>query len=138
MKTQISENPYYRLEVDYSKNRVYLSILQKWNDTDDFSHFIEEWQEIISKITVDFTIICDFRLMPILSRHMVELFENMQEYVINNGLCHIAEITAENDISNLQLARISEHSNVPLKRFKNYQLADKFLDQFLTECNKAR
>ena len=134
MKTKVSDSIYYDLEVDYSKNRVYLSILKKWKDEDDFSHFSNEWQEIISKITIDFTIICDFRLMPILSRYMVELFEDMQEYVTRNGLCHLAEITAENDIPNLQLARISEHSKVPIKRFKNYELADKYLDKFLNGC----
>lgn len=135
MKKQISKSPYYDLEVDYSKNRVYLTILKKWNDEDDFSHFFEEWQEIISKITIDFTIICDFRLMPILSRHMVELFEDMQEYVTRNGLCHLAEITAEEDIPNLQLARISEHSEIPIKRFQNYELADRYLDRFLDGCD---
>ena len=134
MKTQISDSTYYNLEVDYLKNRVYLSILKKWEDEDDFCDFFKEWQEIISKITIDFTIICDFRLMPILSRQMVELFEQMQEYVTRNGLCHIAEIVAENDISNLQMARIAERSQVPMKRFQNYELADKYLDRFLEEC----
>ncbi|WP_338791674.1 hypothetical protein V9L05_20210 [Bernardetia sp. Wsw4-3y2] len=134
MKNQVSKNIYYTLEVDYSKNRVYLSILQKWNDEDDFCHFFEEWHEIINKITVDFTIICDFRLMPILSRQMVKVFENMQEYVSRNGLCHIAEIVAENDISNLQMARIAQHSGVPISRFETYELADRFLDKFLDEC----
>ena len=134
MKNQVSENSYYKLVVDYSKNRVYLSILKKWNDEEAFSHFFEEWQEIISKITVDFTIICDFRLMPILSRQMVKIFENMQEYVIRNGLCHIAEIVAENDISNLQMARVAQHSGVPISRFETYELADRYLDKFLDEC----
>ncbi len=134
MKNQVSENSYYKLVVDYSKNRVYLSILKKWNDEEAFSHFFEEWQEIISKITVDFTIICDFRLMPILSRQMVKVFENMQEYVIRNGLCHIAEIVAENDISNLQMARVAQHSGVPISRFETYELADRYLDKFLDEC----
>ncbi len=138
MRIQVSEldNPYYKLEVNYSKNRVYLSILKKWNDDDDFSHFSKEWQEIVSKIKIDFTIVCDFRLMPILSRHMVVLFESMQEYVSRNGLCHISEITAENDISNLQLARIAEELKVPLKRFKTYELADKYLDRFLEGCRQ--
>ena len=72
--------------------------------------------------------------MPILSRQMVELFEQMQEYVTRNGLCHIAEIVAENDISNLQMARIAERSQVPMKRFQSYELANKFLDRFLEEC----
>jgi hypothetical protein len=138
MKKQISQNPYYNLEVDYSKNRIYLSILKKWNDEDDFCDFSKEWQEIISQITMDFTIICDFRLMPILSRHMVELFGDMQEYVTRNGLCHLAEIGAENDISNLQMARIAERSGIPMKRFQNYELADKYLDRFLEECVDRR
>ncbi len=72
--------------------------------------------------------------MPILSRYMVELFENMQEYVTRNGLCHIAEIVAENDIANLQMARMAERSQVPIKRFDSYELADKYLDRFLEEC----
>ena len=134
MKTQVSDSPYYMLEVDFLKNRIYLTVLKKWKDDHDFSHFSTEWQEIISKITVDFTIVCDFRLMPILSRPMVKLLENMQEYVSRNGLCHLAEIGAEEDIPNLQLARISERSQVPMKRFKTYELADRYLDTFLEGC----
>ena len=138
MKTQISKSQYYTLDVNYAKNRVYLVILKewdrKWDESGEFSNFLSEWEEIISKITIDFTIICDFRLMPILSRQMVELFEQMQEYVTNNGLCYIAEIVAENDISNLQMARIAERSQVPIKRFQSYELADKFLDRFLEKC----
>lgn len=134
MKKKVSDNPYYSLEVDYSKNRVYLTILKKWREEEDFSSFIEEWQEVISKITIDFTLICDFRLMPVLSVQMVELFEGMQEYVTRNGLCHLAEIGAEDDIPNLQLARISERSKVPMKRFKTFELADRYLDRFLKGC----
>jgi hypothetical protein len=138
MKTQISESHYYTLHANYPKNRVYLIILKewdkKWDESDEFSNFSSEWEEIISKITREFTIICDFRLMPILSRQTVDLFEQMQEYVRRNGLCYIAEITAENDISNLQMARIAERSQVPMKRFQSYELADKFLDRFLEEC----
>lgn len=136
LKTKISKHSCscYNLEVDYSKNRAYLVILKKWDDSHEFCDFSAEWEEIIRHIKVDFTIICDFRLMPILSRPMVELFENMQEYVNKNGLCHIAEIVAENDISNLQMARIAERSGVPLKRFQSDELADKYLDRFLEGC----
>ncbi|WP_338766781.1 hypothetical protein WAF17_04505 [Bernardetia sp. ABR2-2B] len=137
MKTKVSQSSCYDLEVDYTKNRVYLTILKKWSAEDgnkEFSDFSLEWQTIISKITVDFTIICDVRLMPVLSRQMVEVFENMQEYVTKNGLCHLAEIVAEDDIPNLQMARISERSGIPLSRFQSYELADKYLDKFLEEC----
>jgi len=138
MKIEISDSIYYSLEVNYSKNRVYFSILQKWDGIEEFDTFAAEWKEIISKIKIDFTIVCDFRLMPLLSKPMEALFSQMQTYVIENGRCYIAELTAENDISNLQMARISERSNVPISRFKSKEQAEKFLDQFLEECKQIK
>lgn len=134
MKAEISHSTCYSLTVNYSKNRVYFEVLQKWNGIDGFDRFAEEWKEIVSKITIDFTIVCDFRLMPLLSKPMETLLGQMQKYVTEHGLCHIAEITADNDISNLQIARISERSGVPLSRFKNKEQAEKYLDRFLKEC----
>ncbi len=131
MKTEISHSTCYSLTVNYSKNRVYFEVLQKWDGIDGFDKFAEEWKEIVSKITIDFTIVCDFRLMALLSKPMEVLFSDMQKYVTEHGLCHIAEITGNNDISNLQMSRISERSGVPLTRVKNEAEAEDYLDLFL-------
>ncbi len=55
LKTKVSKHSCscYNLEVDYSKNIVYLAILKKWDDSHEFCDFSSEWQEIISKIEKD-------------------------------------------------------------------------------------
>lgn len=66
--------------------------------------------------------------MPIVSKDLERLFTDIQLYSIENGLLHVAEIKAVNDIFNLQLERLSTRSNLPFSKFANPKEAENFLD----------
>ena len=128
MKTEIISTEYYFIKIDTSKNRAYFCVLARWQGIENFSNFLEQWEDIIEKLESNFTIVSDLRIMPIFSKDVEKLFAQIQEYLIANGLLHVAEVTAVDDIANLQITRISTRSNLPLNKFVTVEAAEKYLD----------
>ncbi len=131
MKIDFIKTKHYYIQIDNSKNRVYFSVLARWNGIEDFSNFFDQWKEIVEKLEPQFTITSDLRLMPILSKDIEKLFSQIQCYLIENGLFHVAEVVAMNDISNLQITRISNHSELPQNKFTNIEEAEEYLDKLI-------
>ena len=131
MKTEIISTEYYFIKIDTSKNRAYFCVLARWQGIENFSNFLEQWEEVVQKLESNFTITSDLRIMPIFSKDIEKLFAQVQEYLVNNGLLHVAEVAALDDISNLQITRISNRTHLPLNKFATLEEAEKYLDKLV-------
>ena len=125
----IAQEEYYRIEVNKANNRLYFTALKNWIGINYFSHLEAQWKEGLSHLKANFTVLADIRLMPIISKALEKLFSEIQAYTIQNGVLHVAEVAAMNDISNLQLEQISNRSELPFSRFKTFEEAEKYLDK---------
>ncbi len=135
-KVVIAEKKCYHISVDFSKNRIYLVIKEKWLNIEDLEDFQLYWEQVVEQVVPNFTIHADLRLMNILSKEIEELFLSMRLYSVGKGLLHTAEIAAVDDIANLQVEKIANHSKFPFTRFKTPELAEEFLDQLTSITSK--
>lgn len=131
MKTDFLKTDYYSFQIDKEKNRIYFAFLKKWNGIEDFSNFIEHWGKVIDELQPNFTVNSDLRLMPILSKEVEILFSQLHYFVMDRGLFRVAEVIAFNDLSYLQLSRISDRSALPQNKFRFVEEAEKYLDELV-------
>ncbi|WP_338791676.1 hypothetical protein V9L05_20200 [Bernardetia sp. Wsw4-3y2] len=135
MKTEVLKTEHYCIEVNLSKNRIYFAVLAKWSGIKDFENFEEVWIETAKRMKPNFTIHSDLRLMPKLNYDIEALFGRIQSYLIENGLIALAETAAVDDISNLQIHRLSERNQMPVNKFKTEEEAENYLDQLVANLN---
>ncbi|AFM06131.1 hypothetical protein Fleli_3825 [Bernardetia litoralis DSM 6794] len=137
MKIHIAKTQYYHLQIDKEKNRIYFTILARWNGIEDFKKFFDEWKKGVDLLELNFTIHSDLRLMPKLSYEVENLFGEIQIFLVENGLLGLGEIPADNDISNLQVHRLSEKNKMPTNKFKTSKEVEKYLDELIcTQVSK--
>ncbi len=128
-KVLIAQEKCYQISVDVSKNRMYLTIVERWLDIHDLDTFQASWREGVEQLTTNFTICADFRKMAVVTKELESIFSIMQLYSVEKGVLHAAEIAAINDIANLQVQQISGRSVLPFTRFKTVEEAEQFLDR---------
>ncbi len=136
MKTDFLKTDYYSFQIDKEKNRIYFAFIKKWKGIEDFPNFIENWEKVIDELQPNFTVNSDLRVMPILSKEVEILFSQLQYFVIDKGLFRVAEVIAMNDISYLQLSRISERSGLPQNKFRFVEEAEAYLDELVANSEK--
>lgn len=131
MKTQICQKEYYSIDIDIEKNRIYFTILGGWKGIQDFEGFEQLWIDTSRQMQPHYTICSDVRLMPMCSHEIEDLFSKIQQFLIKDGLLNIAEIMAINEISYMQLHRMSEKNKMPTSKFKTLEEAEIYLDRMI-------
>ncbi len=129
MPTIIIENQYYKLRTDPIKNRIYFIVVGSIKDINLIPHFVEDWQKAISEVQANFTVLSDVRTMGMQAKTVEKLQQSIQSYLMQQGVSEVAEITAINDIANLQASQIVERSGIITKKFKIVEDAEKYLDK---------
>ena len=136
MKTDFLKTDYYSFQIDKEKNRIYFAFIKKWKGIEDFPDFIEHWEKVIDELQPNFTVNSDLRVMPILSKEVEILFSQLHYFVMDKGLFRVAEVISMNDISYLQLSRISERSELPQNKFRFVEDAEQYLDKLVISLEK--
>lgn len=132
----ITEEEYYKIEINKSKNRLYFTALGEWIGMKNFLSFEFRWKEGMRHLQPNFTVLADIRLMPVISKDLQVLFEDVQLYTIKNGVLHVAEVAAINDIANHQLGQISTRSHLPCSRFATFARAETYLNKISTSIEQ--
>ncbi len=134
-RKQISNKDFYSLEINIEKNRIYFCILGHWNKNISYETYIADWEEAISYLQPNFTVISDIRSMSPHSVAVEKLHEKAQKYIVEKGLFKVAEVFPVNNITELQASRIAGKTNLPVNKFGSFEEAERYLDQLVAKLD---
>ena len=136
MKTLIAENQYYKLQVNSLTNRIYFTITGTIKK-DNVPNFVSNWKKATAELNTNFTVLSDCRMMQIQGKEMEKVHQEIQTYLIKNGLLQVAEVVSMNDIANLQACHIAERSELPIKKFESIEVAESYLNKMGNSSEKT-
>ena len=126
---EIARNDYYAIEVDESKNRVYLTITGFWRDQSDVPHFLDDMKEAAQHVSSGFTVLTDVTKMKTPPPAIGEIHVQAQQIFVQAGLDKTAEILPQAAISNIALGRYAKKSGMEKGSFATPEEAEAWLDE---------
>ncbi|MGV3538722.1 MAG: hypothetical protein ACO1OQ_02870 [Rufibacter sp.] len=123
----IAKNPYYHIQVDKAKNRIFFKIKGGWSHEAEVPQFIEHWKEAISYIRPGFFILSDIREAKEHTPQVRHLHIQAQRMLIEAGLAQIAEVHSLNEPGSDHAIDLAQESKIPLNIFDNLQDAEAWL-----------
>ncbi len=129
MKTEISKNENYEIYVDIEKNRSYVKVIGKWMKRDNVKDFFPDWKKAVSHMKPNFTIFADIRLMGSMSKEVEKLHQEIQTYLVEQGLLVTAQIASADDLADYQIHRSTQRSKHPIMKFGTREEAERYLDE---------
>ena len=128
----VARNSCYELVVDKAKNRIYFNILGFWKNKDTVPSFLEDWKKAVALTQSGFTILTDMRSMITHPQELHELHLKAQQYVIDAGVKHVANVLPTDKIANLQANSIASTNKLPFHNFNTCEEAEAWLNQIST------
>lgn len=129
MRTEIAKNKNYEICVDTEKNRAYIKIIGRWLNRDKVEDFFPDWKKAVSFMKPNFTIFADIRLMGSMSKEVELLHQEIQVYLIEQGLLLTAQLASIDDLADYQVHRSTQRSKYPILKFSTREEAEKYLDK---------
>jgi hypothetical protein len=123
----IAENKQYSLKVDITKNRAFLKINGFWRNKEDIPGYLQDWDEAVSKLSKDFTLLTDATEMTIHPGDVRDVHSKAQEKIVKAGVKKVAELHEKN-AAVFQLDSVSNESGMPRKKFDDKNEAIAWLD----------
>ena len=125
---KIASNEYYRIEIDTTKNRVFLTITGFWQ-LSNVSNYIDHWRETVKFVKPGYTILLDTRQAITHPKEVMEMRQEAMRIAINAGLLKSAELTSKNIIAQFQLDTMSKNTAYPKQKFDNIEQAEQWLNE---------
>ncbi|MHA1974124.1 MAG: hypothetical protein ACTSW1_14090, partial [Candidatus Hodarchaeales archaeon] len=93
-------------------------------------NYIKDWQNILTKVKENFTVITDARKLKTPPMHVSKMFETVQRLMINQNVKKIAKIVPESIVASTTTKRVSKNTGLEkrIKAFSNIEEAEKWLD----------
>lgn len=129
MKTEIAKNENYEIYVDTDKNRCYIKVTGKWMHRNKVKDFFPDWKEAVSYMKPQFTIFADIRLMGSMSKEVENLHQEIQAYLVEQGLLVTAQLASADDLADYQIHRSTQRANHPIVKFATREEAERYLDE---------
>jgi hypothetical protein len=133
MITEIAKNENYEIYVDIDKNRSYIKVIGKWMSRDKVKDFFPDWKKAASYMKPNFTIFADIHLMKSMSKEVEKLHQEIQVYLVDQGLLVTAQLASTDDLADYQIHRSTQRSNLTILKFATRDEAEYYLDQRASE-----
>jgi hypothetical protein len=125
---KIAETDKYLIEIDKSKNRIYLTIKGFWKDVKDVPNYYSDWQRAMEEVTPGFTILMDAREMKTPTPEVAKLRVHAQKMVVDAGVRKMAELVPAGKTEQITLIRYAKESGMKTKSFENRDDSEAWLD----------
>ena len=123
----VADNKYYKLEVDTSKNRIYITILGFWASKSVVPDYIKDWDYALKLITTGFTVLADVRKMKIHPQDVIELHNETIRMTTARGYSKTAELISTG-LAKVQIDRIYKENEVNKNKFETIEDAENYLN----------
>ena len=129
MKT-IAKTAYYSIEVDKTKNRIYLTVLGFWKNAAAVPSFVEDVTTACKEVSPGFTVLADVSRMITPPPEVAAVHEKAQQATVAAGLRKTAEILPkEKALEKMALAKWSTASGMLKGMFHAIADAEAWLDE---------
>lgn len=136
MTTEIAKNENYEIHVNEEKNRIYIKVIGKWISRDKVKDFFPNWKKATSYMQPNFTVFADVRLMGSMSKEVELLHQEVQVYLVEQGLLLTAQLASVDDLADYQIHRSTQRANLPIVKFATQEEAENYLDQIVATIEK--
>ena len=136
MTTEIAKNENYEIHVNEAKNRIYIKVFGKWMSKDKVKDFFPDWKKAVSLVQTNFTIFADIRLMGSMSKEVENLHQEIQIYLVEQGLLVTAQLASADDLADYQIHRSTQRAKHPIIKFATQEEAENYLDQTVAAIAK--
>lgn len=133
MKIEIAKNENYEIYVDTEKNRSYIKVIGKWMSREKVKDFFPDWKKAASYMKPNFTIFADIRLMGSMSKEVEKLHQEIQAYLVEQGLLITAQLASADDLADYQIHRSTQRAKHPIMKFVTQTDAEYYLDKVALE-----
>lgn len=124
----MAETKFYTLKVAPGKNRVYLKIFGFWQNVDAVPGYLADWTKTLAKVRKGLTLLTDASEMKTHPQDVRKLHEQAQALVMGMDVKKVAEIIKD-EVTEMQLDAVTKTTKFPKKNIKNYEDAEKWLDE---------
>ena len=128
MKTEIAKNEKYEIYVDIDKNRSYVTVIGRWMSRNEVKDFFPDWKKAADYMKPNFTIFADIRLMKSMSKEVENLHQEIQIYLVEQGLLVTAQLASTDDLADYQIHRSTQRSKLTILKFATRDEAEQYLD----------
>ena len=126
---KIAENPYYRISIDISMNRLYLHLFDFWDSCALVPSYLADLEKATASLTCRFTILTDTRDFRTPHHSVFEIHTQAQKLLLEKGLIATAELVGSDAITQLALNDFSQTSGMPKAYFDNQEQAEVWLNE---------
>ncbi|PTX22693.1 hypothetical protein C8N40_101521 [Pontibacter mucosus] len=125
----VSNNQYYGLNYDRTKNRVYLRINHYWKSPEVVPTYLSDWDQVIELAKPGFTLLADFRNMLTHPTSVKELHEAVANRLAESNISYVAEVSPTDRIAVLQVSGVWKQIGKGSIKVADIVLGENILDQ---------
>lgn len=121
-------NYYYIIEVNGRRNRLYLTLMDYWQDQSKVSDFISDIQEAIQEMSTGFTILADLTCYNGTSKELHYLHIEAQKLAVEAGVSRVGEVFPANPVIKVFSDAYSKETGAKTMAFNDKEHAERWLD----------
>lgn len=133
MDIEIAKNSNYEIYVDTEKNRSYIKVIGRWMNRNQVKDFFPDWKKAASYMKPNFTIFADIRLMGSMSKEVENLHQEIQVFLVEQGLLVTAQLASADELADYQIHRSTQRSGLSIVKFDTREAAERYLDEVTSE-----
>lgn len=124
---EIAKNDHYEINVDTSKNRLYLKLKGFWKEKSDVPDYLNDIQKSAKRMSRGFCVLSDLREMKPPSQDIGALHMEAQTIYIQAGLDRTAEVL-NSAVTKMSTNRYSDATKMKKMDFNSVEEAEKWLE----------
>ena len=129
MKRTISDNEFYQVKVDTTKNRMYLTLKGVWRAPKETPNYVADVIKGARMLSGKFTLLSNFSmLLPFQPTVWEEVHYPALQALFQNGVGRAAQILPRNEDTTALLEEKAKVSGIELMAFGDEEIAERFLD----------
>ena len=125
----VSNNPYYELNYDRSKNRIYLKVNNYWRSPEVVPNYMADWKKAIDLARPGFTLLADCRNMLTHPTSVKEMHESVANRLAESNISYVAEVSPTDRIAVLQVTGVMKQIGKGSIKVADIMLGENILDQ---------
>lgn len=126
----IANTPFYSINADTGKNRIYYAIIGSWKSPADVPNYLEDMKKSARQMKPGFTILTDLTRAKTAMPEIKKLHEQAQKILISAGLSKVAEVFPDKDyVLKMQVDKISDSTKMQKQAFSSRKDAEQWLDK---------
>ncbi|WP_461490238.1 hypothetical protein [Pontibacter sp. HJ8] len=125
----VAHNPYYELEYDRTKNRVYFRINNYWKSPEVVPAYFSDWNKVIDIAQPGFTLLADLRNMITHPTSVKEMHHKVANRLAESRISYVAEVSPTDRIAVLQVSGVFKVIGLGSIKVADIVLGENILDQ---------